>query len=133
MFKAFIQPAETALDVTSMATALAHTSFYYRALTETSEDFEWYQTPLAHIPAFSLSPDLISPFEATAYENFSATMRALLKWDGSRTPAGWSNYSNYEKLEFFGFWFKRTLTEISKHLLSERQGLEEEVKICNFF
>ena len=121
MFRAYLQPIDTALDVSALATSLANQPFFFRSLTETSEDMEYYVTPHAYIPAFSISPDNLTHFEAAAYENLSATVRNFLKWDGGRTPVGWPNYTNYEKLEFFGFWFKRTLTEISRILLTERE------------
>ena len=119
MFRAFLQPRDTSLDAIAMATSLAQTQFHYRALTSIAEDFEYYVTPHQFIPAFNLSPDLLAPIEAVSIENISATMRALFKWDSLRTPVGWPRYANFEKIEFFGTWWKYSLTELSRMLLTE--------------
>ena len=113
---------DTALDATTMANSLASTEFWYRALTQTSEDLSFYVQPNSYIPAFNLPADKTATFSRRAFENFSATLRALLKWDSAWEPGGWILYTTAERVEFFGTMFRIKLTEITFYLLSESLG-----------
>lgn len=122
IFKAHAILAETAFDVTNMAESLANSPFRFRALTDVSETWENYVTPHAFIPAFNLSPDLLDSVEPITLANFSAVFRKTLYWDAHLIPVGWNRFTDSEKIEFFGFLFRRKLTELTFHLLAEREG-----------
>ena len=111
--------ADTALDATNMANSLANSQFWFRSLTETSEDLGFYVQPNEFVPAFNLPMDKTSLFSRRAYENFSATMRSLFTWDAKWQPLGWNLYNTPERVEFFGFMFRKKLSDLTYHLLQE--------------
>ena len=113
-------PAFTALDITNMANSLANSPFWYRALTNTSENLEWYVQPYSYVPAFNLSGDKIALFSIHSLQNFSATMRSTLGWTPSAKPLGWTLYSHAERIEHFGIILRKKLTDLTYELLSER-------------
>ena len=120
MFRAQGYPAEIGVDVTHMANSLANSKVFFRSLTDVSDNFQSYVTPYGFIPAFNLSPDQIRIVDRAAYQNFTALLKTYIHWDNSRVVIGWHDYTNAEKVEFFGSWFRLTLTELSYHLLADR-------------
>ena len=122
MFRAQGYPAELGVDVAHMAISLANSRIYFRSLSDTSEKFQLYVNPYGFIPAFDLAQDQIGILDHASYTNFTALMKTHIHWSNSRVVPGWNNYSNAEKVEFFGSWFRLTLTELSFHLLADRYG-----------
>ena len=124
MFRAQGYPADIGIDVAHMANSLANSKIYFRTLTDTSEDFRLYVTPYGYIPAFNLAQDQIRILDRASYQNFTALLKNMIHWDNSRVVVGWDEYTNAEKVEYFGAWFRLTLTELSYNLLADRPGIE---------
>ena len=122
MFRAQGYPAELGVDVAHMAISLANSKIYFRSLSDTSENFNLYVTPYGYIPAFDLAPDQICTIDYAAYTNFTAMVKTHIHWNNNRVLQGWQKYTNAEKVEFLGTWFRHTLTELSFHLLADRNG-----------
>ena len=120
MFRAQGYPADIGVDVAHMANSLVNSKICFRSLTDISDNFQSYITPYGFIPAFDLAPDQIKTIDRAAYQNFTALMKTHIHWDNSRVVIGWAEYTNAEKVEFFGSWFRMTLTELSYHLLADR-------------
>ena len=121
MFRAQGYPADLGVDVAHMAISLANSKIHFRSLSDTSEKFQLYVTPYSFIPALDLDPDQIAVLDYASYVNFSATVKNFIHWDNSRVLPGWKNYSNAEKVEFFGTWFRLTLSELAFQFLADRE------------
>ena len=124
MFRAESHPAELGIDVAKMATSLANTKIYFRALTDLSEKFDTYRNPFVFIPAFELSPDQIRIIDRQSYQNFTTLLKDHIHWDNSRVVAGWNEYTTAEKVEHFGSVYRLMLSKIMFTLLSDRWGYE---------
>ena len=122
MFRAEGHSVDFGVNIAHMANSLANSKVHFRALTDVSENFRNYVTPYGFIPAFNLAQDQIRILDRAAYENFTALVKNHIHWDNSRAVLGWQEYTNAEKLEYFGSWYRLTLTEISFHLLLDRKG-----------
>ena len=94
------EPEGTVSDTTDMALALSASPFYYRALTDTSENFQWYKVPFSRVSAFTLPNDHLARVDLQELMEWSAFFREAVRWDQTRTPEGWSAYSDHEKLQF---------------------------------
>ena len=109
-----------AYDPTDMALALSNSTFYYRALTDISEDFSWYIVPYGRIQALNLPADYLAKVDLQELMEWSAFFRETLRWDQTRTPEGWTAYSDNEKLQYLAAWFKKILTDLSVQLIKSR-------------
>ena len=107
-------------DTTDMALALSASPFYYRALTDTSEDFQWYKIPFSRISAFTLPSDHLARIDLQELMEWSTFFRETIRWDQTRSPEGWSAYSDHEKLQFLAAWFKKILTDLTVRLIKSR-------------
>ena len=107
-------------DSTDMALALSKSPFYYRTLTDISEDFTWYRTPFNRISAFALPAENLSRIDLQELMDWSSFFRELVRWDQTRTPEGWTAYSDHEKLQFLAAWFKKILTDMTVKLIKSR-------------
>ena len=107
-------------DSTDMAVALSKSPFYYRTLTDVSENFAWYKVPYNHISAFALPSDHLARVDLQELMEWSASFRETIRWDHTRNPEGWTAYSDHEKLQFLAAWFKKILTDLTVHLLKSR-------------
>ena len=124
MFRAQGHPAEQGIDVAKMATSLANSKVYFRALTDLSEKFDTYRTPFNFIPAFELSPDQVRIIDRSSYQKFTTLMKDHIHWDNSRIVIGWEEYTVAEKVEHFGSIFRIMLSKMSFDLLAERSGMK---------
>ena len=124
MFRAESHPADLGIDVAKMATSLANSKIFFRALTDLSEKFDTYRTPFHYIPAFELSPDQIKIVDRSSYQNFATLLMDRIHWDNSRVVTGWDEYTTAEKVEHFGSLFRLLLSDISFHLLSDRWDMK---------
>ena len=107
-------------DSTDMALALSQSPFYYRALTDISENFEWYRIPFNRMAAFALPPEHLARVDLQEMMEWSSFFRETIRWDQTRTPEGWTAYSDHEKLQFIAAWFKKTLTDLTVYLIKSR-------------
>ena len=107
-------------DSTDMAMALSKFPFYYRTLTDISENFDWYKVPFNRISAFALPSDLLARVDLQELMEWSAFLRETIRWDQTRNPEGWSAYSDNEKLQAIAVWFKKILTDLTVRLLKSR-------------
>ena len=107
-------------DSTDMALALSKSPFYYRTLTDISENFNWYQVPFNRISAFALPADQLARVELQELMEWSSFFRDTVRWDQTRNPEGWTAYSDHEKLQFIAAWFKKLLTDLTVRLLKSR-------------
>ena len=108
-------------DSTDMALALSGSPFYYRTLTDTSEDFKWYKVPYNRMTAHALPSDHLARVDLQELMDWSAYFRETIRWDQTRTPEGWTAYSDHhEKLQFLAAWFKKILTDLTVQLLKSR-------------
>ena len=108
------------IDSTEMAIALSDSDFHYRALTDTSEQFSWYRIPFSRVSAFTLPSEHIAKVELQGLMEWSATFRETIRWDQARNPEGWPLYTEHEKLQSLGIWFKKMLTALTVALLKVR-------------
>ena len=112
--------ATSSTDSTDMALALSKSGFFYRTLTDISEDFQWYRIPYSHVAAFSVPSEHIAKIELQELMHWSAFFRETVRWDQARNPEGWSAYSDHEKLQYLAAWYKKILTELTVKLLKTR-------------
>ena len=107
-------------DSTDMALALSKSTFYYRTLTDISENFDWYRIPFNRISAFALPAEHLAKIDLQELMDWSSSFRELIRWDQTRTPEGWTAYSDHEKLQFLAAWFKKILTDLTVNLIKSR-------------
>ena len=107
-------------DSTDMALALSKSPFYYRTLTDISENFSWYRVPFNRISAFALPADHLARVDLQEIMDWSSFFRETVRWDQTRNPEGWTAYSDHEKLQFIAAWFKRILTDLTVRLLKSK-------------
>ena len=114
------ESATFGLDSTDMAFALSKSPFYYRTLTDVSENFAWYKVPFNRISAFTLPSEHLARVDLQELMEWSAFFRETVRWDQTRNPEGWSGYSDHEKLQSIAAWFKKVLTDLTVRLLKSR-------------